>query len=240
MFEPLTARLRSNGLEIEFTAPLAGDAAWNPAAYHVTQWAYQATQTYGGPKVRFRRAEVRSASVSADRRRVFLELPGLVAREVVHVRLSSALRAESGQSLWAGDVWYTANRVPAGRPGEVRAAPPGATAATSPFFSYTAGSRGRELFQNFCAACHSLDGTKLVGPTFRGLAGRTRRVVDPASGAVREIVADAAYLRESILEPNARLAEGYAENLMPPLGAALSEAQVDALVSFIQQLPRPE
>ena len=127
VFEPLAARLRTNGLEIEFTSPLAEGAGWNPAGYHVTQWGYQATQTYGGPKVRHRRAEVRSASVSADRRRVFLELPGLVAREVVHVRLPQSLPSDAGQPLWAGEVWYTVNRIPAGRPGEVRAAPAGAT-----------------------------------------------------------------------------------------------------------------
>ena len=43
VFEPLAARLRSNGIEIEFTRPLAGDTGWNPAAYYVTQWGYQAT-----------------------------------------------------------------------------------------------------------------------------------------------------------------------------------------------------
>jgi len=240
VFEPLAARVRTNGLEIEFTVPLAEGAGWNPAGYHVTQWGYQATQTYGGPKVRHRRAEVRSASVSPDRRRVFLELPGLAAREVVHVRLPQTLPSAGGQPLWAGDVWYTVNRIPSGRPGEVRAAPVGATVAAAPFFRYAGGQRGRELFQNFCAGCHSLDGTKLVGPTFRGLANSTRRVRDPATGATREIVVDAVYVRESILDPNALLAEGYAENLMPPLGAALDEAQVDALVKFILSAGAPK
>jgi cytochrome c len=239
-FEPLAARLRTNGLEIEFTSPLAEGAGWNPAGYHVTQWGYQATQTYGGPKVRHRRAEVRSASVSPDRRRVFLELPGLVAREVVHVRLPQSLPSDAGQPLWAGEVWYTVNRIPAGRPGEVRAAPAGATVAATPFFRYGGGRGGRELFQNFCAACHSLDGTALVGPTFRGLAGSNRRVREPVSGAKRDVVADAAYVRESILDPNALVAEGYAENLMPPLGAALGEAQVDALVKFILEATTPK
>ncbi len=87
VFEPLAARLRSNGLEVEFTQPLAEGSGWNPEGYHVTQWGYQGTQTYGGQKVRPRLAEVRSATVSADRRRVFLELPGLTAGEVIHVRL---------------------------------------------------------------------------------------------------------------------------------------------------------
>ncbi len=56
---------------------------------------------------------------------------------------------------------------------------------------------------------------------------------DPASGKIREVKATAEYLRQSILEPNALLVEGYPENLMPPIGAILTAAQIDALVSYI-------
>jgi len=233
VFEPLNARIRSNGLEIEFTLPLKKGTGWNPAAYHVTQWGYQATQTYGGQKVRHRVAEVRSATVSEDRRRVFLELPGLVEGEVVHVRVSPALTGEGGQSLWAGDLWYTLNRLPEDRPGEVLTPPDGTLTITKPFFQFSGGDTGRVLFQNFCAACHSLDETKLVGPSLHGLAGTKRRVRDSADGTMKEVAADAAYFRESILEPNALLVEGYPENLMPPIGAILTEAQIEALVEYL-------
>ncbi len=233
VFEPLAARLKTNGLELEFTLPLAAGTGWNPAAYHVTQWGYQGTQTYGGQKVRNRLAEVRSATVSADRRRVFLELPGIVTGEVVHVRLPKSFTSESGQPLWAGDVWYTVNRIPQDQPGEVRQAPADALASTAPFFKYSKGDAGRVLYQNFCSSCHSLDDTKLVGPSFRGLHGATVKVRDTASGKMSEVKANAAYLRQSILEPNAQLVEGYPENLMPPIGAVLSPAQIDDLVDYI-------
>ncbi len=59
------------------------------------------------------------------------------------------------------------------------------------------------LYQNFCATCHSLDDTKLAGPTFRGLAGAKKKVRGPSSGKTREVQATAEYLRQSILEPNA-------------------------------------
>jgi mono/diheme cytochrome c family protein len=232
VFEPLAARLRSNGLEIEFTLPLAEGAGWNPAGYHVTQWGYQGTQTYGGQKVRHRRGEVRSATVSADRRRVFLELPGLVEGEVFHVLLPRSLPSAAGLPLWSGELWYTVNRIPADRPGIVKPAPAGTLSARRPFFSFSEDNRGGVLYQNFCAACHSLDGSKLAGPSFQGLAGSKRRVVDPDSGRVRELTADAAYVRRSILEPAAMLVEGY-ENIMPPIGAILTPAQVDDLVEHI-------
>ncbi|MDP1587664.1 MAG: c-type cytochrome, partial [Prosthecobacter sp.] len=233
VFEPLAARLKSNGLEVEFTQPLKDGSGWSPAGYHVTQWGYQGTQTYGGQKVRHRLAEVRSATVSADRRRVFLELPGIITGEVVHVRLPQSLASESGLPLWAGDVWFTVNRIPKDRPGEVRPAPPEALAATTPYFQFSKGDAGRVLYQNFCAACHSLNDTKLVGPTFSGLAGSKKKVRDPATGKTSEVKATADYLRQSILEPNALLVEGYPENLMPPIGAILTPAQIDALVDYI-------
>lgn len=233
VFEPLAARLKSNGLEVEFTQPLKQDSGWSPAGYHVTQWGYQGTQTYGGQKVRHRLAEVRSATVSADRRRVFLEMPGILAGEVVHVRLPSSLASESGLPLWAGDVWFTVNRIPKDRPGEVRPAPPGSLAATKPYFEFSKDDAGRVLYQNFCAACHSLNDTKLVGPTFTGLAGAKVKVRDPATGKTSEVKATADYLRQSILEPNALLVEGYPENLMPPIGAILTPAQIDSLVDYI-------
>jgi len=238
VFEPLAARLRTNGIEIECTLPLAEGHGWNPAGYFVTQWGYQATQTYGGAKIRYRRAEVRSATVSPDRRRVFLELPGLVAGELVHVRLPPSLPAAGGQPLWTGELWYTANRIPRNHPGTVGAPPPHAQVAAQPFFTFSGGEAGRGLYQTFCAACHSLDETKLVGPGFRGLVGAKRKVRDPATGTTREVKADLAYLRESILEPNALLVDGYSENLMPPIGATFTEKQLDDLVAFIVKISK--
>lgn len=233
VFEPLAARLLANGIEIEMTLPLGAGEGWNPAAYHVTQWGYQPTQTYGGQKVRHRPAEVRSATVSADRRRIFLELPGLVAGEVVHIRLSDRLRGAEGESLWAGDIFYTANRIPGDRKGEPGVAPAEAITAGEEFFRFSSDDAGRVLFQSYCAACHSLDGTKLAGPGLRGIVGSKRVVTDPAVGETREIVVDAEYLRQSILDPNALLAEGYPENLMPPIGAILNASQMDALVEYL-------
>lgn len=236
VFEPLAARLMTNGLELEFTRPLRVGSGWSPSAYHVTQWAYQATQSYGGPKIRHRQADVRSATVSADRRRVLLELPSIVTGEVVHVRLPESMAAEDGQQLWAGDVWYTINRIPADRQGVVRAPPPEVTKDTGPrLASLRTAASGETLFQTFCAACHSLDGTKLVGPSLRGLASSRRTVRENGRGAPRTVVADLAYVRESILDPNALLVDGYQEGLMPALGAALTDAQVEALAHYVLQ-----
>lgn len=214
VFEPLAARLRTNGIEIEFTQPLAENTGWNPAAYFVTQWAYQATQSYGGQKVRHRRSEVRSATVSDDGHRAFLELPDLVENEVLRIRLPQSLKSANGQSLWTGELWYTVNRIPESLPGNEKTPPEGALTVAEPFFQFSGQNSGAVLYQNYCAACHSLDGTKRIGPSFQ------------------DVKKDAASLRQSIVEPGAVVAEGY-ENVMPPMGGFLSDQQIEALIAYL-------
>jgi len=240
VFEPLAVRLRSNGLELEFTQPLDERSGWDPAGYYVTQWGYQGTQTYGGPKVRHRLADVKSATVSADRRHVFLEIPSLIAGEVVYVRLPQSLTSAEGRPLWMGDLWYTVNRIPADNPGDVRRPPAEAWVSSSPYFHFSKDNAGRVLYRNLCASCHSLDGSKRVGPSFLGLAGSKRIVREGPHGEPREIVADLDYLRQSISDPNALLVDGYPENLMPPIGSMLTQSQTKQLLNYLVWVSQPE
>lgn len=90
-------------------------------------------------------------------------------------------------------------------------------------------AEGRQLFNsNGCAACHSVDGSKGVGPTMQGLAGS--QVSLEGGGTV---TADDAYLTQSIVEPSAQRVAGYSA-AMP--ARDLSPAEVDALVAYIDAL----
>ncbi len=92
--------------------------------------------------------------------------------------------------------------------------------------------RGEKLYQEQgCKACHSLDGTVGVGPTWLGLFGRVNRPL--ADGSVVALV-DEAYLSESIHDPNAKTAEGFSLNAMPQF--KLSEGQIADLIEFIKSL----
>jgi cytochrome c oxidase subunit 2 len=89
--------------------------------------------------------------------------------------------------------------------------------------------RGETLTrQQGCIACHSIDGSRGVGPTWQGIFGREEHMAD---GSV--ITVDEAYLKESILNPNAKLVEGY-----PPVMAAypLSDADLDAMIAYFKTL----
>ena len=91
---------------------------------------------------------------------------------------------------------------------------------------------GKLAKEKGCLGCHSLDGTKGVGPSFKGLYGSRVRVA--RSGKPMEELADDAYLRESILAPSAAVVEGF-QPIMPVFDD-LHEAEVAALVQFIKGL----
>ncbi|MBY5991756.1 cytochrome c oxidase subunit II [Ferrimonas balearica] len=79
-----------------------------------------------------------------------------------------------------------------------------------------------------CLACHSVDGSAMIGPTWQGLADSERVLITGET-----VVADAEYLRRAIVEPAVEVVEGYPP-VMPPV--SLSEEEIQALVTFIQEL----
>lgn len=79
-----------------------------------------------------------------------------------------------------------------------------------------------------CTACHSQDGSKMIGPSWKGIYGSTREL---ASGQSVEV--DDGYLKESIFQPNAKIADGYPP-VMPP--AVVSEQEALAIVEYIKTL----
>jgi cytochrome c len=124
VFEMLAVRARSDGFEIEFTEPIAVEAGWEPENWFVEQWRYVPTTDYGGPKVDPEVLKVAAATVSADRRRASLRVEGLKPDHVVHLRVVGPVAAESGRTLWTTEGWYTLNRIPEGRPVDMRPPPP--------------------------------------------------------------------------------------------------------------------
>jgi uncharacterized membrane protein len=84
-----------------------------------------------------------------------------------------------------------------------------------------------------CVGCHSLDGAPGQGPSFVGLHGTHRGVY--RAGERVTVVADDAYLRRSIEEPDAEIAEDFEAGFMPRL--ELDDAEVEALVAAIAAVP---
>jgi len=82
-----------------------------------------------------------------------------------------------------------------------------------------------------CLGCHSVDGTPVVGPTFKGLYGTQQQVL--VADQLRTVTVDEAYLRRAIETPNDEVVEGYPP-FMPE--TELEPAELDAIVSYIKTL----
>ena len=90
-------------------------------------------------------------------------------------------------------------------------------------------TRGQNLYnQDGCKTCHSLDGSKGIGPTWKGLFGSKVKLSDG-----KTVTADEAYITESIKDPSAKTVQGFSANAMPNFGLILKDSQVADLVAFI-------
>ena len=91
--------------------------------------------------------------------------------------------------------------------------------------------QGEKLFQQFgCSTCHLLDQQGRC-PILRGLYNKPVQLSDG-----RTVVADDAYLRESILDPNAKIVAGFQPNVMPIFKGQVSEQNVIQLIAYIKSL----
>jgi cytochrome c oxidase subunit II len=79
-----------------------------------------------------------------------------------------------------------------------------------------------------CQTCHSVDGSAGTGPTWKALWGKDRPLAGGGSAKV-----DENYIKESILQPQAKVAEGYGP-VMPTYQGKLKDSQIDALIAFIK------
>jgi len=85
-----------------------------------------------------------------------------------------------------------------------------------------------------CNACHTTDGTKLVGPSFKGLFGRKEKVLQ--DGKLIEITADDEYLVNSIRKPNFQVVEGFPKGVMIDYKDQITDADVKNLVEYIKSI----
>jgi cytochrome c oxidase subunit 2 len=91
--------------------------------------------------------------------------------------------------------------------------------------------RGEKLYNELgCKACHSIDGSKGVGPTWKGLWGEQVKLSDGTT-----VVADEAYIIESIRQPQAKIVAGFEQQAMPAF-TTLTDAEIADLIAFIQTL----
>jgi hypothetical protein len=110
VFDMLAIRSRKGGLELEFTHPVGASAA-QTSLYTLEHWHYTPTSNYYNDPQEVTPLTVSTAQISEDQKRVYLEIAGLAASKVVHVKVGTGLQSSSGQALWSTEGYYTLNSI---------------------------------------------------------------------------------------------------------------------------------
>ncbi|MGE0763595.1 MAG: cytochrome c oxidase subunit II [Bdellovibrionales bacterium] len=104
-----------------------------------------------------------------------------------------------------------------------------------PYKGMTMAEVGQKVFAARCVACHSLTiessaakAVTQIAPGWKGLAGNQRKMADGTS-----VTADDNYLRESILNPNAKTVAGFAP-AMPTFAGQLTEQEIMSVIELIK------
>ena len=225
------------------------DVALDPASanadnFSLTSWHYKRTFNYGSPQFKadgtpgIDRIAPSRAYVSTDHRAVFLAVPGM--KPVMQMRLGWSLKTAAGETF-QDSAYFTPFELAPFKPRDegfgtitVDLTP---RAVTTESASVVSAAEGRRIYQLYgCMACHAIDASTvtMVGPTWRGLFGSTRTY---AKGVLRT-TADEAYLRESILEPTAKVVTGFerGEWGMPSYAGVLTDPQIESVILFIRSL----
>ena len=103
----------------------------------------------------------------------------------------------------------------------------------NPYKGLSMAQIGQKVYQGRCIACHLATDKKNIGPGFAGLMGRKTEFENAES-----MEADEDYIRESILNPNAKIVKGYPKGVMPTFAGQLKEKEISGLIEYIKTLKK--
>ncbi len=89
---------------------------------------------------------------------------------------------------------------------------------------------GQKVFQGRCTVCHHTTAETKIGPGLKGVFGSQRKFQDGSTQ-----IADENYIRESILNPSARIVKPFT-NQMTPFAGLLKEEELTGLIEYIKSL----
>jgi cytochrome c oxidase subunit 2 len=90
------------------------------------------------------------------------------------------------------------------------------------------------LEKNGCFSCHSTDGRKIIGPSFKGLFGSSHDVM--TDGQSRKITVDDIYIQTSIYDPNKDVAVGYPQGVMKSYKGLIRDKDMPKIVEYFKNL----
>lgn len=234
------------GLVLRFNEKLDAKLATNPESYSAERWNYKRTPEYGSPHLKLDGSNgqewmnASSAYLSTDGKSVLVAFPEM--KTCHQMRIGWGLQSADGLKA-ANTAYFTPWELMPFDAAKL-GFEPGLKIDLTPRKSAVAAAvkptaeEGERLYQMFgCMACHSTDGTLVgkVGPSWKGLFGTER---DIAKGMKGKVKADEAYLRESILNPSAKVVKGFEkfDTGMPIYAGILNDSQIESLILYIKSL----
>jgi hypothetical protein len=227
------------GLLLRFDVEL-DPTVTDPTRFVVERWNYKRTSQYGSPHFKLDGSfgqdpmPVGGIYLSLDHKSIFIGVPDMRAG-VMQMHLGWSLRTAAGVDF-DSNAYFTPYQLKPFRPGAegfrdlTVDLTPRHLPSNQPKVA-TSAIEGRRLYEFFgCMACHSVDGSKSFGPGWKSLAGSVVRLTDGSS-----VRADHAYLKDSILNPNAKIVKGF-ENGMPNYSGILTDSQAESLILYIESL----
>ncbi len=229
--EMVAIRDMPGGLEVELFKPITPDQL-KMVKFNLKQWTYIPTKGYGGRSFATEALTAAKRVLSADGKRIALTVPGIRDNSPPFVTDKNYSNENVGWvielkveqlPLYKNTAWYTMLRHQGG----------GAQAAVAQSISAKDDPMGyaKAQFAAICAACHTLDGSRLAGPSLNGIYGRKQKVI--RNGKPLEVTVDDAYLLRAINNPLAEAPVNYPP-AMPNLN--LSPIEQKALVEWIKTL----
>lgn len=234
------------GLLLRFNAKLDATLATNPDSFNAERWNYRRTPDYGSPHLKLDGSTgqewmtASSAYLSTDGKSVLVGFPDMKAG-VHQMRIGWGLKGADGSPAQNAAYFSPWDLLPfdAKKEGfgdiQVDLTPRQAAAVVAVKPTVEEGERMYQMFG--CMACHSTDGTLVgkVGPSWKGLFGSEREI---AKGQKGKFKADEAYLRESILNPSAKVVKGFEkfDTGMPIYAGILNDSQIESLILYIKSL----
>jgi cytochrome c2 len=231
------------GVLLRFDVALDPRKAADPASYSLESWHYQRTYKYGSPHLKADGTPgqdwitASSAYLAKDGRSVFVGVPGM--QPVQQMRIGWSLATPEGVKV-EDNAYLTPYELAKFNPAAegfgditVDLTPRAAVARAATPVSV---EEGRRLYQLMgCMACHATDDSvqPKIGPSWKGLFGKERELAKAA-----KTIVDEAYLKESILNPAAKVVKGYekVEAGMPVYAGVLTDPQIESLILFIKSL----
>lgn len=109
------------------------------------------------------------------------------------------------------------------------------TSAVAPVVAATPAMAGKLLVQRYgCTACHSVDGTRIIGPSYKGIFGEETTVI--TNGQERKLVVDENYIRRSVYEPNTDVVKGFNKGLMQTYQGQINDDDLNKIIEYIRSL----